>query len=260
MQLISFIDHLKRFNQLFKGLTNLIIDDVNIDFIYSFRIMNKTQQRQIFLGAAILGVGVFAFILMSFWKISNTQPTAALEAPDFNATLASQGATAKTWPKNEILTLPLRENTWTLVVFWANWCEPCHVEIPTLKELYETWNGPSLDIILVNVDDPDSEHLPAAQKYMVDNNIDLKSVWDNKQKLKTQLGVDKIPFHILVNPAGSIVWEQAGVFDWKSETTKQGLMRLQESFLEKEEMPADGSQQTDTIESIPSQESSPSPQ
>lgn len=221
--------------------------------------MNKTQQRQIFLGAAILGVGVLAFILLSFWKLSNVQPS-AIESPDFNTILPHQGSSAKIWPKNESLNLPLRENSWTLVVLWANWCEPCHIEIPTLKELSETWNGPALDIVLVNVDEADSEHLPAAQKYMAENNIDLKSVWDNNQKLKTQLGVDKIPFHILVNPAGFIVWEQAGVFDWKSETTKQGLMRLQESFLEKEEMPADGSQQTDTIENTQDQESSPSHQ
>ena len=220
--------------------------------------MTKTQQRQIFLGAAILGVAILAFILMSFWKISTPQ-SAKLEAPNFVAE-ALPTDTKKPWPQTAFLNLPLRENSWTLVVFWADWCEPCHAEIPTLQELSQTWSGPALDIVLVNEDDENSEYVASAQKYIADNNIDLKSLWDTNKKIKEQLGIDKIPFHVIVDPTGNIVWQQAGVYDWKSDATKQGLMRLQESRQEKEEMPAGESPQTDIDANTQSQESSPSPQ
>lgn len=218
--------------------------------------MNKTQQRQIFLGAAILGVAILAFILMSFWKISDAPAKTVSATPEFEAKME----TPKPWPQSSALTLPLRENSWTLVVLWADWCEPCHLEIPTLQELSQIWNGPSLDIVLVNQDEDGSEFMNSAQKYLADNNIDLKSIWDKNKSIKQALGIDKIPFHILVDPKGNMVWQQAGVFDWKSEPTKQGLMRLQESLQEKDVMPEGESQQTDTIESIPSQESNPSHQ
>lgn len=221
--------------------------------------MTKTQQRQIFLGAAILGVGILGFVLMSFWKISGTPP-APEASPDFKSTLEAQGSTPKPWPQTSTLNLPLRENSWTLVVFWADWCEPCHLEIPSLEDLSQTWNGPTLDIVLVNEDDEGSEYVASAQKYLADNNIDLKSVWDTNKKIKTQLGFDKIPYHILVSPAGKIVWEQAGVFDWKSDVTRQELMRLQESVQQKAKSTEGESQQTDTNENIPNLESSPSHQ
>lgn len=217
--------------------------------------MTKTQQRQIFLGAAILGVALLAFILMSFWKLSG--PTMAkLDTPDFTQKLE----TPKQWPAGLGLNFPNREDSWTLVVFWADWCEPCHAEIPTLQELSDTWNGPMLDIVLVNEDDDGSEFMESAQKYIADNNISLKSIWDKNKKIKESVGVDKIPFHVLVNPKGAIVWQQPGVFDWKAETTKLGLMRLQESLEEKIETLEDGSQQTDKDVHIQSPESNPSPQ
>ena len=200
-------------------------------------------------------MALLAFILMSFWKIS-TPTSEKLSVPDFNAKMESP----KSWPQGTSLKLPMRDNSWTLVVFWADWCEPCHIEIPLLEELSQTWNGPALDVVLVNEDDNGSEFLNSAQKYLADNNIVLKSIWDTDKKIKQLVGFDKIPFHVLVDPKGAIVWQQPGVFDWKSETTRQGLMRLQESQVAKEEMPADESQRTDTDVHIQSQESNPAPQ
>lgn len=217
--------------------------------------MTKTQQRQIFLGAAILGVALFAFILMSFWNLSGSKE-AKLGSPDFTQKL-EQG---KPWPAGSSLPLPGRDGSWTLVVFWADWCEPCHAEIPTLQELSDTWNGPMLDVVLVNEDDDGSEFMNSAQKYITDNNITLKSIWDKNKKIKEAVGVDKIPFHVLVDQKGAIVWQQPGVFDWRSESTKLGLMRLQESLQEKIETLEDESQQTDKDVHIQNQESNPSPQ
>ena len=55
----------------------------------------------------------------------------------------------------EILAISPKDNQVTLVVFWATWCRPCLMEIPTLVELQEKYRARGLRVVGVNVDDPE---------------------------------------------------------------------------------------------------------
>jgi thiol-disulfide isomerase/thioredoxin len=41
-----------------------------------------------------------------------------------------------------------------VINFWATWCEPCRVEMPTLQKVYESYQNQGLRILAVNLGEP----------------------------------------------------------------------------------------------------------
>lgn len=53
----------------------------------------------------------------------------------------------------ETFTVSPKDNKVTLIVFWATWCRPCLMEIPTLVQLQEKYRSRGFQVLGVNVDD-----------------------------------------------------------------------------------------------------------
>jgi len=55
----------------------------------------------------------------------------------------------------ETFTVSPEDTQVTLLVFWATWCEPCVMEIPTLVSLQEKYRGRGFRVVAINMDDAD---------------------------------------------------------------------------------------------------------
>jgi peroxiredoxin len=53
-----------------------------------------------------------------------------------------------------------------LVIFWATWCAPCHVEIPHLVELRNTIGEDELEILAIS-----NEHITRLKQFAADKNL-----------------------------------------------------------------------------------------
>src|SRR4051812_45614491 len=54
----------------------------------------------------------------------------------------------------------------TLINFWATWCEPCVIELPSLVKLHEKFKTKGFDVVAIDVDENPEQVLPRAiQKY-----------------------------------------------------------------------------------------------
>jgi len=53
----------------------------------------------------------------------------------------------------ETYTVSPRDQVVTLLVFWATWCGPCLMEIPTLVELHKKYSDRKFRVVAINVDD-----------------------------------------------------------------------------------------------------------
>jgi thiol-disulfide isomerase/thioredoxin len=117
---------------------------------------------------------------------------------------------------------------WTLISFWAAWCQPCLDELPSLNQLGQNWQGPEFQVITINTDEPGSENFEVARDFITANEIELPTYFDKDGKLKKAFEVEAVPRHFLVNPKGEIVWEGQGAFTWNDEKTRGQLLKVME--------------------------------
>lgn len=118
---------------------------------------------------------------------------------------------------------------WTLISFWAAWCQPCLDEMPALNQLSQNWQGPEFQVITVNTDEPGSENFEVARDFLVANEIVMPTYFDKDGKLKKAFQVDAVPRHFLVSPKGEIVWEGQGAFTWNDGKTRDQLLKVMET-------------------------------
>lgn len=93
---------------------------------------------------------------------------------------------------------------YTLLDFWASWCNPCRADIPHLKEVYELYHPEGFEIISISMDDNKDKWLKAvAEEKMSWLQVsDLKSFTGELSKIYNFTG---IPTCILIGPDGKIV-------------------------------------------------------
>ncbi|HKR25382.1 MAG TPA: TlpA disulfide reductase family protein, partial [Allosphingosinicella sp.] len=101
-----------------------------------------------------------------------------------------------------------------LVNFWATWCAPCVVEMPSLDALAAR-EGAAMEIIAV------SQDLNGRQKvtdfFAARNFSRLEPYLDPQMALMTALGLDTLPTTILYDAEGREVWRMIGMVDWRGE-------------------------------------------
>jgi peroxiredoxin len=106
------------------------------------------------------------------------------------------------------------------LVFWATWCPYCVKEIPRLKELYAKLAPKGLKILAINIgyNDP----LLRVQSFQKKYELPYPILYDNNAMVSRQYGVIGVPFSVLVDRSGKVVYRSNG--------TPEGL----EAFVEKE--------------------------
>lgn len=107
-----------------------------------------------------------------------------------------------------------------LVNFWATWCGPCIVELPSLLQLHH--DEPNLAILAVSVDeDPD-----AYSRFLVRRHVDLTTVRDPGETAAKLFHTDMWPETYVIDRKGIIRRKFIGAQDWSSPEIREFLKNL----------------------------------
>ena len=107
-----------------------------------------------------------------------------------------------------------------LLSFWATWCEPCVVEMPSLLDLHH--DQPDLAILAVSVDeDPD-----AYKSFLTRRHVDLISVRDPAQTAAKLYNSKAWPETYVIDRQGVIRRKFIGAEDWSSPEVRAYLKSL----------------------------------
>ncbi|MCX6220436.1 MAG: thioredoxin-like domain-containing protein [Bacteroidia bacterium] len=90
---------------------------------------------------------------------------------------------------------------YTLVLFSASWCAPCHELIPILKEIYKDQLG-KLDMVYISIDE--SATVENWKEMMKEEHIPWRSLMavDSIKEIRDKYFVEGVPYSILVYPDG----------------------------------------------------------
>ena len=105
---------------------------------------------------------------------------------------------------------------YTLVQYWATWCEPCKSDMAQIKQLHSKYGGRGFAVMGVNLD----SSVGRAEAYLKENRLPWKHAYDEgglEGRLAGELGVMTLPVMILVDDKGKVVRRNLHVAELDSE-------------------------------------------
>lgn len=107
-----------------------------------------------------------------------------------------------------------------LLNFWASWCEPCVVELPSLLQLHH--DQPNLAILAVSIDeDPD-----AYSSFILHRHVDLITVRDPSESVAKIYKTEMWPETYVIDRKGVVRRKFVGAQDWSSSEVRAYLQNL----------------------------------
>jgi cytochrome c biogenesis protein CcmG, thiol:disulfide interchange protein DsbE len=92
-----------------------------------------------------------------------------------------------------------------VISFWASWCVPCKKELNNMVDLAASWKEKyNAEIIAVSTDD--SRAKSKVKSYVVGENWPFLVLLDQNQDLMRALGIQQIPYTLIVDGNGKIVY------------------------------------------------------
>ena len=113
----------------------------------------------------------------------------------------------------------------TLLSFWASWCGPCQVELPTLATLYNKLKSQGLHIVAINVDE---SHVSFRTLVNFWNKMNLPFAFfsDFQGEAVKNFNVHSLPTHFILNQQGQITITAHGANDWSHPRNIQMIQDL----------------------------------
>ena len=99
-----------------------------------------------------------------------------------------------------------------IIDMFATWCKPCLRELDAIAEVYNDWQEETgVKIFAVSIDQAQNVH---KVKPLVSNHgWEYEVLIDANEDLKRALGVQMIPFTMIVDGQGKIVYKHTGYTD-----------------------------------------------
>lgn len=187
--------------------------------------MNK---QKLFSFLSILGVIFVIALGVSYTKALKNRGDVIANKVEVPAALATQFGRVITknrveaMPKLNFLAPDGKSVSWSdfdgnylLVNFWATWCAPCVVELPSLDRLQKRFEGKGLEVISVSIDHARTQE--QVKKFIYNRNIgEFAGYYDAKGDIQRNLRMRGIPTSYLLDPKGNILHIFEGDANWSS--------------------------------------------
>ncbi|MCK4403600.1 MAG: TlpA family protein disulfide reductase [candidate division Zixibacteria bacterium] len=98
-----------------------------------------------------------------------------------------------------------------LLNFWATWCSPCRMEIPSLERLYQLRKDRGFEVLAVSVD---RASLSKVASFVASYQMSFPVLLDQRGALGQRYWARAIPSSFLLDKKGVIRWKVQGAIKW----------------------------------------------
>lgn len=111
-----------------------------------------------------------------------------------------------------------------LLNFWATWCPPCRLEMPSMERLYGEFRGQGLEIVAVNF----MESRELVQAFAREQNLTYPMLLDRRSDIAERYGVMRLPETVVIGRSGEVIAKTTGYKDWYKEDVRELVSALLE--------------------------------
>jgi thiol-disulfide isomerase/thioredoxin len=106
--------------------------------------------------------------------------------------------------------------------FWATWCGPCRVEMPSMEALYNKFSDKGLEILAVN----SGEDQATVRSFLKNEGFSFSALLDLDRRVSANYGIQAIPTTFLIDRDGMIILRLVGSIDWNTPKIHAALESL----------------------------------
>lgn len=96
----------------------------------------------------------------------------------------------------------------TLINFWATYCVPCRKEMKHLDRINKTYSDQGVQVVGISIDD--SRTVGRVKSMVRSQKLAYTMLLDTEKKFYNNFNTNAMPFSILVDADGQIIWEHTG--------------------------------------------------
>lgn len=99
-----------------------------------------------------------------------------------------------------------------VIAFFATWCKPCNRELKAIDEVYDEWQRETgVRLVAVSIDQ--AQNINKVKPLVDQNGWRYDVLLDPNGELRRALGIQMIPFTVLLDGKGNIVYKHNGYTD-----------------------------------------------
>lgn len=119
----------------------------------------------------------------------------------------------KTIDGKNVSTDTLRNNGKPFIIdFFATWCKPCNRELDAISEVYDDWQQETgVKLFAVSIDQ--AQNINKVKPLVDSHGWEYDILLDANSDLKRALGIQMIPFVLVCDGQGNIVYKHNGYTD-----------------------------------------------
>jgi len=175
--------------------------------------MENSYSRLLLFSFALVVTILWAAVGAETWAY-DPRPEVGHPAPDFSL----PGLDGKA-----VRLAEFRGKKAVIINFWATWCAPCRLEMPTMEKAYKTYKGKGLEILAVSIDaGPKS----VVKNFMAELQLTFPALLDPQMEVLQRYRLFAIPASVLVDRHGIIRFKELGYRDWTDEESTKMLEQL----------------------------------
>jgi len=145
-------------------------------------------------------------------KLKLMPETESLPAPDFVAVTL----------EGKKISLDSLKGKLVLLNFWATWCPPCRLEMPSMEKIYKEFKGEGLEVVAMNF----MEGPKPIDLFLKENDFTFTILMDRPGKIAESYGVRALPITFLIGRRGNVLAKSIGYKDWHNKDTRQFISSL----------------------------------
>ena len=99
--------------------------------------------------------------------------------------------------------------------FWATWCPPCIIEMPSMEKLHLRFKDKNFVMIAINSQETDAQ----VKSFFEKNKLSFTALLDSSGEVAAWFSVNVLPTTFVLDKEGRIIGKALGPRDWDSQAS-----------------------------------------